>query len=123
MRKCLIEVFAQNSCYNVIFQGAIEARRGDSQKEDKRKRILDYNLTQLEKENRPTEMQQVFQGAEQEKIKAIKKGEKTLTKNDDLLKPRTGWKPWEKVTDLTLVDGKPKLVKKEKKSKDKKEMI
>ena len=52
-------------------------------------------------------------GAEQEKIRAIKRGKKTLIKNEDLLKPRTGFKPWEKVTDLKLIDGKPKMTEKE----------
>ena len=56
-------------------------------------------------------------------MKAIKKGEKTLTKNDDLLKPRTGWRPWEKVTDLAIVKGKPAMVKKEKKTKTEKKNL
>ena len=59
-------------------------------------------------------MKAVFKGAEQEKVKTIKKGKKALEKNVDLLKPRTGFKPWEKVSDLKVVDGKPVMVKKEK---------
>ena len=95
----------------------MEAEENDSIKEDKKKRITAFNVDELEKENKPKEMKAVFKGAEQEKIKTIKKGEKALKKNEDLLKPRSGFKPWENVTDLKVVDGKPVLVKKDKKER------
>ena len=47
-------------------------KKSDDLKEDKKKRILGHNIDELEKENKPKEMQAVFKGAEQEKVKAIK---------------------------------------------------
>ena len=70
-------------------------------------------MDELEKENKPRELKPVFMGAEREKIKAIKGGTKVLEKNEDLLKPRQGIKWGEKITDLKLVEGKPKFVKQE----------
>ena len=89
-------------------------KKSDDLKEDKRKRILEHNIDELEKENKPKEMQAVFKGAEQEKVKTIKSGKKALEKNKNLIKPRKGFKPWEKVTDLKVVDGKPVMVEKDK---------
>ena len=64
---------------------------------DKKKRIMSFNMDKLEKENKPNELKSVFKGAEQEKIKAIKGGKKVLKKNADVLQPREGFKPGEKV--------------------------
>ena len=96
-----------------MFQKKLESKENDNVKEDKKKRIAGFNMDEMEKENKPKELKAVFKGAEQEKIKAIKKGKKTLEKNVDLLQPRTGFKPWEKVTNLKIVDGKPMMVEKE----------
>ena len=92
----------------------METKDGDDFKNDKRKRILGHNIDKMEKENLPKELKPVFLGSEQEKVKAIKGGKKVLKKNEDLLKPRKGLKPWQKITDMKIQDGKPKIVDKEK---------
>ena len=60
------------------FQAATKAKKDETPKEDKKNRILDFNMRELEKDEKPNELKVVFQGAEQEKIKAIKQGKKTL---------------------------------------------
>ena len=87
----------------------MEIKDGDDFKNDKKKRIMGHNIDELQKENKPKELKTVFRGSEQEKIKAIKGGKKVLKKNENLLKPRTGLKPWQKITDLKMVDGKPTM--------------
>ena len=67
----------------------------------------------MEKENKPEELKPVFEGAQQEKIKAVKSGKKVLIKNEDLLAPRGGLKPGENITDMKVIDGKPIISKKE----------
>ena len=88
-------------------------KEGEDFKSDKKKRILGHNIDKLQEENRPKELKPIFRGAEQEKIKAIKGGKKVLKKNEDLLKPREGLKPWQDIKDMKVVDGKPVIVEKE----------
>ena len=102
-----------NTRLTAIFQTSLDKKKGDDLKEEKKKRILSHNVDEMEKENKPEELKAVFKGAEQEKIKTIKKGKKALEKNADLLQPRDGFKPWEKVTDLKIIDGKPVIAPKE----------
>ena len=39
---------------------------------------MDFNMKKLEEDEKPTELKVVFQGAQEEKVKAIKKGKKAL---------------------------------------------
>ena len=91
----------------------MEVKEGEDFKSDKKKRILGHNIDKLQEQNRPKELKPVFLGAQQEKIKAIKGGKKVLKKNEDLLKPRKGLKPWQDITEMKVVEGKPVIVDKE----------
>ena len=59
----------------------METKDEDTIKDDKKKRILSHNIDVLESENRPEELQAVFKGSDQEKLKAMKKGKDELIKN------------------------------------------
>ena len=63
-------------------------------------------------------MKPVFLGAEAEKIKAIRGGKKVLKENEDLLKPRDGIKPWQDITEMKVIDGKPEMTDKTLNEKD-----
>ena len=95
-----------------MFQDSIDTKEGDDFKNDKKKRILGHNIDKLQKENRPKELKPVFLGAENEKIKAIKGGKKVLKEKEDLLKPRDGIKPWQDITEMKVINGKPVMANK-----------
>ena len=85
------------------------------QSENLFKRIMAHNLDKLEKENKPEEVAVVFDGAKNEKVKAIKGGKNVLESNSDILKPRV-LEPWKKVTDMVIdKDGNPTIPDKTKK--------
>ena len=74
---------------------------------ERTKRVMAHNLDKLEKENKPDEAADIFEGAKIEKIKAVKGGKNMLESNSDILKPRV-LEPWKKVTDMVLdKDGNP----------------
>ena len=53
----------------IVFQESVKVKEGDSLNEEKKKRIADQNWNKLEKENKPTVLAPVFNGAALERKK------------------------------------------------------